>query len=144
MFIILEVLPVKGVKQPAGLIGVGTDIIEIERVRRAFERSGVRFLEKIFTPGERSYCDGRKDRFSSYAARFAAKEAVLKALGTGMVGCGLSDVEVTRLAGGRPEIVLHGAAAAIADEKGISAVLISISHNREQAVAFAIATGKEA
>lgn len=127
----------------AGLIGVGTDIIEIGRIKLAFERNGVRFLEKIFTPGEMSFCDARKDRFPSYAARFAAKEAVLKAMGTGMVGCSLLDVEVTRPGGGRPEIVLHGAAADIAKEMGIATVLISISHNRDQAVAFAIAAGKE-
>ena len=131
------------IKQPTGLIGVGTDIIEIERLKRASERSGGRLLEKIFTTGERVFCDARKDRFSCYAARFAAKEAVLKAMGTGMAGCGLADVEVTRTRGGRPEIVLHGAAAEIAKNKGISAVLISISHNRDQAVAFAVAEGKE-
>jgi holo-[acyl-carrier protein] synthase len=138
-----EVMSLTRTKTPAGLFGVGTDIIEIGRIKRAFERSGVRFLEKIFTPGEMEFCEMRKARFSSYAARFAAKEAVLKALGTGMAGCSLLDVEVTRPGGGRPEIVLHGAAAAIAKEKGIASVLISISHNRDQAVAFAIATGKE-
>lgn len=130
-------------KPPVGLIGIGTDIIEIERLKRASERSGERFLEKIFTPGERSFCDARSDRFSCYAARFAAKEAVLKAMGTGMAGCGLADVEVTRTRGGRPEIILHGAAAEIAKNKGIAAVLISISHSRDQAVAFAVAKGKE-
>jgi holo-[acyl-carrier protein] synthase len=131
------------IKPPAGIIGVGTDIIEIERLKRASERSSDRLLEKIFTPGERNFCDARKDRFSCYAARFAAKEAVLKALGTGMAGCGLADVEVIRTHSGRPEIILHGAAAEIAKNKGITAVLISLSHNREQAVAFAVAEGKE-
>ena len=128
---------------PAGLIGAGTDIIEIERIKQAVERGGDRFLERVFTPGERSFCDARKDRFSCYAARFAAKEAVLKALGTGLAGCGFTDVEVRRPEGGRPEITLHGAAAEIAKEKGIAAVLISMSHNRANAVAFAIAAGEE-
>jgi holo-[acyl-carrier protein] synthase len=137
------VLPMTQFKPPVGLIGVGTDIIEIDRLKRASERSGGRLLEKIFTPGERSFCDARRDRFSCYAARFAAKEAVLKAMGTGMAGCGLADVEVTRTPGGRPEILLHGAAAEIAKNKGIAVVLISISHNRDQAVAFAVAEGKE-
>jgi holo-[acyl-carrier protein] synthase len=130
-------------KPPVGLIGVGTDIIEIERVKRASERSSGRLLEKIFTSGERSFCDARGDRFSCYAARFAAKEAVLKAMGTGMAGCSLADVEVARKHGDRPEIILHGAAAEIAKKKGITAVLISISHNRDQAVAFAVAEGRE-
>jgi holo-[acyl-carrier protein] synthase len=127
----------------AGFVGVGTDIIEIVRIKRAFERIGVRFLEKIFTPGEMSFCDAKKDRFSSYAARFAAKEAVLKALGISLAGCRLGDVEVTRPDGGRPEIILHGAAAVMAKEKGIATVLISMSHNHDQAVAFAIAAGEE-
>jgi holo-[acyl-carrier protein] synthase len=136
-------MPMTRIIKPAGMYGVGTDIIEIGRIKRAYERSGVRFLEKIFTPGEIVFCDARKDRFSSYAARFAAKEAVLKAMGTGMTGCSLLDVEVTRPGGGRPEIVLHGATSDMAKEKGISTVLISISHNRDQAVAFAIAVCKE-
>lgn len=128
---------------PAGLIGAGTDIIEIERIKQAVERGGNRFLEKVFTSSERSFCDVRKDRFSCYAARFAAKEAVLKALGTGLAGCAFVDVEVQRPGGGRPEIKLHGAAAEIAKEKGIALILISISHNRQNAVAFAIAAGEE-
>jgi len=127
---------------PAGLIGAGTDIIEIDRIKQAVERGGNRFLERVFTPGERGFCEARKDRFSCYAARFAAKEAVLKALGTGLAGCGFLDVEVQRPGGGRPEIKLRGAAAEVAMEKGIAVILISISHNRENAVAFAIAAGE--
>ncbi|MFX4262209.1 holo-ACP synthase [Pelotomaculum propionicicum] len=126
-----------------GIIGAGTDIIEIARIKQAYERIGDRFLEKVFTPGERSFCDERRDRFSCYAARFAAKEAVLKALGTGLAGCSFTDVEVRRPDGGRPEVTLHGAAAEIAKEKGIASILISMSHSRENAVAFAIATGEE-
>ncbi len=130
-------------KPSAGLIGVGTDIVEIERIKSAVERSGSRFLERIFTAGEREYCDSRKDRYSSYAARFAVKEAVLKAMGTGLAGCSWVDVEVVRNSSGRPEIQLHGAAAEIAGSRGVQAVLISISHDRDRAVAFAIAAGKE-
>lgn len=127
----------------AGLIGVGTDIIEIDRVKGAVERSGSRFLERVFTFGERLFCDARRDCFACYAARFAAKEAVLKALGSGLSGCRWVDVEVSRINGGRPEILLHGAAAEMAKERGIATVLISLSHDRERAVAFAIATGEE-
>ncbi len=128
---------------PAGLIGAGTDIIEIDRIRQAIERGGSSFLNRIFTPGERGFCEVRKNRFSCYAARFAAKEAVLKALGTGLAGCSFRDVEVQRQGSGRPEIKLHGGAAKAAAEKGITLILISISHNRENAVAFAIAAGRE-
>lgn len=127
----------------AGLIGVGTDIVEIERVKQAVERSGRRFLERVFTSGERAFCDARRDRFACYAARFAAKEAVLKALGSGLAGCRWVDVEVSRINGGRPEILLHGAAAELAKEVGIATVLISLSHDRDRAVAFAIATREE-
>jgi len=143
IFIINGVLAISRNIPPARIIGAGTDIIEIERIKQAYERSGDRFLERVFTPGERSFCDARRDRFSCYAARFAAKEAVLKALGTGLAGCSFVDVEVSRPGGGRPEVTLHGAAAETAKEKGIASILISISHNRESAVAFAIAAGEE-
>lgn len=130
--------------QPAaGIIGVGADIIEICRVRRAVERGGRRFLERVFTPAERDFCNARRDRYACYAARFAAKEAVLKAMGTGLSGCRWVDVEVARPGGGPPEIVLHGEAARLAGRKGISTVLISLSHGREHAVAFAVAAGGE-
>lgn len=127
----------------AGLIGVGTDIIEIDRVKQAVERSGRRFLERVFTSGERDFCEARRDRFACYAARFAAKEAVLKALGSGLAGCRWVDVEVSRIGGGRPEVLLHGAAAELAKEKGIATVLISLSHDRDRAVAFAVAAEGE-
>lgn len=127
----------------AGLIGVGTDIVEIGRIKQAVERGGRRFLERVFTSGERDFCDVRRDRFACYAARFAAKEAVLKAMGTGLAGCRWVDVEVRRKNGGPPEVLLHGAASELAKEKGIAAVLISLSHDGDRAVAFAVAAGEE-
>lgn len=126
----------------AVLIGVGADIVEIDRIRIAVERSGDRFLERVFTFSERNFCDAKRDRFASYAARFAAKEAVLKALGSGLAGCGWKDVEISRVDGQRPEVLLHRAAADLAKEKGISAVLVSMSHDRSRAVAFAVAAGE--
>lgn len=127
----------------AGIIGAGADIIEIERIKLAVERAGRRFLERVFTSGERAFCEARRDRFACYAARFAAKEAVLKAMGTGLAGCRWVDVEVDRSGGGSPEILLHGAAAEQAGEKGITAVLISLSHDRERALAFAVAVKED-
>ncbi len=119
--------------------GVGTDIIEISRVREAVERGGRRFLERVYTEGEIAFCEGRRDRYACLAVRFAAKEAVFKALGNGLAGCRWVDVEVCRTGRGRPEIILHGAAARLARENGIASVLISMSHSREHAVAFALA-----
>lgn len=123
-----------------GPAGVGTDLIEIARVRQAVDRGGRRFLERVFTEGEIAFCEGRRDRFACLAARFAAKEAVFKALGSGLAGCRWVDVEVRRAAGERPEILLHGTAARLARENGIVSVLVSLSHGREHAVAFALAT----
>lgn len=124
-----------------GLFGVGIDIIEIDRIRLAVERRGDRFLDKVFTNSEKHYCNAKPNRFASFAARFAAKEAVLKAIGTGLGSCAWKDVEITREDGQRPEVLLGGTAADLAKEKGISVVLISMSHNRSQAVAFAVAAG---
>ena len=132
----------QGRPQSAGLAGVGTDIVEINRVRKAVERGGRRFLERVYTSAEIEFCDGVKDRFASYAARFAAKEAVLKALGSGLAGCRWVDVEVRREKGSRPEVLLHGAAARLAKAQGIEAVLLSLSHSRDYAVAFAVAAGE--
>jgi len=128
----------------AGLAGIGVDIVEIDRLKRAAERIGDRFLDKIFTPPERRYCDAKRDRFACYAARFAAKEAVFKAMGTGLAGTHWTDVEVRREKGSCPTVQLHGNAAILASEKGICEMLISLSHDRTRAMAFAIALRKEA
>ncbi|MBF7083160.1 holo-ACP synthase [Desulfallas sp. Bu1-1] len=125
----------------ARLIGLGTDIIEIERVRKAAENSGGRFTRRIFTPGEIGLCTGRRNPWPCFAARFAAKEAVFKALGTGVTAW--HEVEI--LGGGNQPVqaTLTGTAKRIAREKGIDEVLLSISHDRGRAVAFATAIGKE-
>lgn len=123
------------------VLGIGVDTVEIERIQRLAERYGERFLNRVFTAGERSYCDSRRDVHSCYAARFAAKESVLKALGTGLRGCRWTDVEVVRRAGGRPEVILHGGAAVLARERQVERVLIGLSHDRGRAVAFAVTLG---
>ncbi|OPY58014.1 MAG: Holo-(acyl-carrier-protein) synthase [Pelotomaculum sp. PtaU1.Bin035] len=128
----------------SGLFGVGTDIVEIERVKQAAVRSGGRFLKRVFTISERNFCDARRDRFACYAARFAAKEAVFKAIGTGLAGSRWTDVEIGRKTGGCPTVLLHGAAAAVAEERGIGRVLLSLSHDRDRALAFVVAEREEA
>jgi holo-[acyl-carrier protein] synthase len=116
-------------------ISVGVDVIEISRVAATLGRFGDRFLERIYTPGEIAYCRGRAPQL---AARFAAKEAVMKALGTGTRGVGWRDVEVTRKRSGEPQIELHGRAAQRADRLGIDRIAVSLSHSREYAVASVV------
>lgn len=122
--------------------GLGVDIVEVERVARACERSA-RFTQRVFTEGERAYCEAHGHPERHYAARFAAKEAVAKALGTGFRGFGPQDVEVVLNEKGRPGIELHGGAAAVAAEAGIIAVHVSLSHTSGMAVANAVAVTEE-
>ncbi len=111
---------------------VGVDIIEIERIAEAFARFGDRFLRHIYTEGEIAYCRGRAPQL---AARFAAKEAMMKALGTGVRGVGWRDIEVVRSRGGPPGIRLSGRAAKVAERQGVLHTALSISHARLYAVA---------
>jgi holo-[acyl-carrier protein] synthase len=121
------------------ITGIGTDIIEIERMRKVYERFGERFLQRVFTEGERAFCMRRADPVPGFAARFAAKEAVMKALGTGFAkGVSWRHVEVVRSPGEVPEIKLHGTAADIARKKNVANTHLSISHGREHAVAFVV------
>ncbi len=117
---------------------VGVDMIEIDRVARAAERHGERFYARFFTAGERAACGGQVHRL---AARIAAKEAVSKALGTGIGEVHWVDIEVEGDEQGRPVLRLHGAAARIAAELGLTAWEISLSHTRTQAIAFVVALG---
>ena len=116
-------------------IAVGIDIIEIDRVAEALKRWGQRFLDRIYTHDEMAYCRGRADRL---AARFAAKEAVMKALGTGTRGVAWREVEVVRLRSGAPTIVLHGRALERAYAIGIDSLAVSLSHSRAYAVASVV------
>ena len=122
------------------VVGLGTDLTEIVRVRRSVERFGSRFLERIYTPGEIAYCLRKKDAAESFAARFAAKEAGAKALGTGIShGVSWQEFEVRREPGGRPGLWLSGRAAELAAELGIDRISLSLTHTRELAMAVVVA-----
>jgi holo-[acyl-carrier protein] synthase len=122
------------------VLGIGIDVVEVERVSSAIRRHGEPFLAKIFTTAEREYCESRKNPAMHYAARFAAKEAASKALGTGIGGnAGLHDLEIIHDAKGAPLLRLAGAAGAFAKQQGITEIRISLTHAREYAAANAIA-----
>ena len=121
------------------IVGTGVDIAEVPRIRKSIERFGQRFLHRVFTHGEIAYCERKASRFESYAARFAAKEAGMKALGTGWShGVRWRDIEVVRPKGQRPTIQFHGQAAVIAEKLGARNIALSITHTREQALAHVI------
>ena len=113
----------------------GVDIIEISRVKGVLERYGQRFLDRVYTAGEIAYCRGRAPNL---AARFAAKEATMKALGTGVRGVGWKDIEVVRHESGAPGVLLQGRAKRRAQRLGVRDISLSISHSREYAVAFVV------
>ena len=120
--------------------GIGMDLVEVERVTAAIEKHGDVWLERIFTDGERAYCSAQHDPAIHYAARFAAKEAAAKALGTGIgKDAALQDLEVVNDERGAPKMVLHGDAKDFAKEQGIAHVLISLTHTKEHAAANAVA-----
>ena len=124
------------------IIGIGADLIEVSRVTRAYERFGGRFLERLFTPEESAYCMARVDYACALAGRFAAKEAVVKALSpTAPMGLAYRDVAV-KADGGRPTVELSGVAATLAVERGVEEVMVTISHEKGYAMAFAVALGK--
>src|SRR5438067_9050889 len=121
------------------IVGTGIDIAEVHRIGEAMERFGARFLHRVFTEGERRYCDSKANRVERYAARFAAKEAAMKALGTGWSrGVRWRDIEVVRPKGQRPTIQFHGEAAAIATKLGTKNIALSITHTSEEALAHVI------
>ena len=113
----------------------GTDIIEIARIGKVLNKYGPRFLNRIYTEGEQKYCKGRAPQLAS---RFAAKEAVMKALGTGVRGVGWKDIEIKRERGGPPYIELHGRAQTRAYKMDLSDISISLSHSNDFAMATVI------
>src|SRR5580700_935706 len=123
------------------VLGLGTDLIETKRVQESIERYGERFLERIFTAGENAYCRRkRKNAAESFAARFAAKEAGAKALGTGISrGVSWKEFEVRRETSGRPTLHLSGRAAELAEAMGVRRVQLSLTHSRELALAVVVA-----
>lgn len=127
---------------PKGQVGLGVDIVEISRMREILKRTPS-FSKRIFTVEEQSYCNGKADSAIHYATRFAAKEAVVKALGTGFTcGIGCCDIEVCRSKNGRPAIRLSGRAKEVADEQGVIDLPISLSYTHKDAIACAIAITK--
>jgi holo-[acyl-carrier protein] synthase len=125
------------------ILGSGVDLCEVPRIEAAIARYGNRFLERIFTAGEIAYANRKANRFERYAARFAAKEAGMKALGTGWTG-GIAwrDFEVVNLPSGRPTLTFHGRAAEIAAKLGVCHVALSLTHTKEQALAMVVLEGE--
>jgi len=121
------------------IIGLGVDITEVARLRAAIERRGDRILRRLYTVKERAYCERARNKFERYAGRFAAKEAAMKALGTGWRrGVRWVDLEVVRAPGGRPTMVLHGEAQKLAAQLGVQHIAMSITHTSTQALAQVI------
>jgi holo-[acyl-carrier protein] synthase len=121
------------------IVGSGIDLCEVERIQTAIERHGDRFKHRVFTDREIAYAERKANRFERYAARFAAKEAGMKALGTGWRGgLGWRDLEVVNLPSGRPTLQFHAKAAEIAEKLGVRNIALSITHTAEQAMAIVI------
>jgi holo-[acyl-carrier protein] synthase len=123
------------------IVGLGTDMIEIGRIERSLEQFGERFLDRIFTPSEIAYCQRKKKHAAeSFAARFAAKEAGAKALGTGISrGVTWKEIEVRREPSGKPTLHLTGRARELADQIGIARLSLSLTHSRDLALAVVVA-----
>ncbi len=125
------------------ILGTGIDIAEVERIRQVIDRHGRKFIERVFTPAEIAYVERKANRFERYAARFAAKEAAMKAIGTGWRrGVRWQDFEVSNLPSGKPALILNGVAAAIAGQLGVKAISLSLTHTATQGMAVVILEGQ--
>jgi len=122
------------------ILGVGIDLCEVPRIQRLLDKDRQRFVRRVFLKGESSYCEARRRPGVHYAARFAAKEAFLKAVGKGW-RLGWMQVEVTREPEGRPALVLHGRAADLLARRGVRAVHLSLTHTQDMAAAVVILEG---
>jgi holo-[acyl-carrier protein] synthase len=121
------------------IVGTGVDLAEVPRIRASIERYGQRFIERIYTPGEIAYVERKAKKYERYAARFAAKEAGMKAIGTGWRrGVRWKDFEVANLPTGRPTLRLHGVAAQVALRLGVQNISLSLTHTAETAMAQVI------
>ena len=126
------------------IIGIGTDIVECLRIAQMIERYGETFICRIYSEREIEFCHARKAATQQFAAHWAAKEAVVKALGTGMTkGLRWRDIEIRNDRNGQPEVAFRGAARDLVERSGVDDMLISISHCRSHAVGYAIAMGSE-
>jgi holo-[acyl-carrier protein] synthase len=124
------------------IIGIGTDLAEVARIRRSAEQYGDRFLRRIYTERERNYALTKANWAERLAARFAAKEAGMKAIGTGWNrGVGWQDLEIVNEPSGRPTLSLHGAAERIAGELGVVRISLSMTHTKDTAMALVILEG---
>jgi len=117
----------------------GVDLCSPSRMKKAIIRHGERFLRRVFTEQEIEYCSAKRNPYPSYAARFAAKEAAMKLLGAGLLRVGFSEVEVVNLESGKPTIIFHGRAKDLAKRLGILKVDLSLSHEKDMAIAMAVA-----
>ena len=121
------------------IVGTGVDLAEVPRIRSSIERFGARFVERIYTPAEIAYVERKANRYERYAARFAAKEAGMKAIGTGWKrGVRWQDFEVTNLPSGKPTLRLHGVAAEVAKRLGVRNIALSLTHTAELGMAHVI------
>lgn len=121
------------------IVGTGIDLAEVDRIQASIERHGDRFIQRIYTPGEIAYVERKANRFERYAARFAAKEAGMKAIGTGWRrGVRWRDFEVANLPSGRPTLTLHGKAAEYAAQLGVKRISLSLTHTAASGMAFVI------
>jgi holo-[acyl-carrier protein] synthase len=124
------------------IIGIGTDIAECLRIARMIERHGELFINRVYTPGEISYCQSRAQATQHFTGRWAAKEAILKALGTGWRrGIAWRDIEIRNESSGQPVVAVRGGAKEVAEQLGITKLLVTISHCRTHATAYAVALG---
>lgn len=124
------------------IVGTGIDLVEIERIQRSVERFGQRFLNRLYTPAEQGYCLRKRKSVESLAARFAAKEAGAKALGTGISrGVNWLEIEVGREPGGRPTLRFHGRAAQMAERLGVTRAALSLTHTGSLAQASVVLEG---
>jgi holo-[acyl-carrier protein] synthase len=124
------------------VVGIGTDIVECPRIGRMIEQHGELFLRRVYTEWEIRYCQARKRALESFAGRWAAKEAILKAVGTGWIkGICWTDMEIRNETGGQPKVYVRGGTSDVLRTRGIGDILISISHCRTYATAYALALG---
>jgi len=121
------------------ILGTGVDLAEVHRIRASIERFGEKFVQRVYTPTEIAYVERKANRYERYAARFAAKEAGMKAIGTGWrSGVTWQDFEVANLPGGRPTLKLKGRAAEIARALGVRSISLSLTHTAELGMAYVI------
>jgi holo-[acyl-carrier protein] synthase len=121
-----------------GVLGIGTDLVDVDRMRKVLERTPS-FAQRVFTDGERALAAQRRDPAPALAVRFAAKEALLKAFGVGIGATSMAAIEVVRATSGEPAIELHDQAALLAAERGVTRILLSLTHTDQLAHAMVVA-----